>query len=279
MDRLVTESLLDRFARELLQQEKSPSTVAKYLRDVRAFQRFAAGGRVDKDLVLRYKRQLQQGYATASANSMLVALGCFFHFLGWEDCRVRLFKCQRRVFRDRARELSREEYLRLVAAARRRGDARLALLLQALCSTGIRVSEHRFITAEAARTGRARVCNKGKERLVLLPRELCRALRDYCRAQGIRSGAVFVTRGGNPLDRSNIWAMMKALCRAAGVEPGKVFPHNLRHLFAVSYYALDKDVVRLADLLGHASIDTTRIYIATSGDEQARRLSRLRLIA
>ena len=240
MDRLVTESLLDRFARELLQQEKSPSTVAKYLRDVRAFQRFAAGGRVDKDLVLRYKRQLQQGYATASANSMLVALGCFFHFLGWEDCRVRLFKCQRRVFRDRARELSREEYLRLVAAARGRGDARLALLLQALCSTGIRVSEHRFITAEAARTGRARVCNKGKERLVLLPRELC---------------------------------------RAAGVEPGKVFPHNLRHLFAVSYYALDKDVVRLADLLGHASIDTTRIYIATSGDEQARRLSRLRLIA
>ena len=279
MERFITESLIDRFAQELRQQEKSPSTVAKYLRDVRAFQQFAAGRAVDKELVLCYKRQLQQSYATASANSMLVALGCFFHLFGWEGCRVRLFKCQRRVFRDRARELSREEYLRLVCAARGRGDARLALLLQALCSTGIRVSEHRFITVDAARTGRARVCNKGKERLVLLPRELCRALREYCRAEGIRSGAVFVTRHGNPLDRSNIWAMMKALCRAARVEPGKVFPHNLRHLFAVSYYALDKDVVRLADLLGHSSIDTTRIYIATSGEEQARRLSRLRLIA
>lgn len=267
------------FEAMLVREERSAGTIAKYLRDVRAFLRFLPeNGRVDKETVVAYKRQIAGAYRAASVNSMLVAVNNLLRFLGWHECRVKLLRVQRQNFRQSERELTREEYLRLLRAAQQGKNERLYFLMQTICSTGLRVSEHRFVTVEAVRAGQARVRNKGKERLVFLPKELQKPLLQYCKRRGITSGPVFVTRSGRALDRSNIWADMKRLCKAANVAEGKVFPHNLRHLFALTYYRVQKDVIHLADILGHASVDTTRIYTATSGREQKRLLSRLRLV-
>ena len=276
---ILTREIMTAYQEHLESEEKAPATVAKYMRDVAAFHRFLPTDKeVTREAVLSYKQILEQRYKAASANSMLTALNSFLSFLKREDCRVRLLKVQRRCFRDSDRELTRQEYERLVRAAKRQKNERISLLIQALCSTGIRVSEHRFLTVEALQTGRARIVNKGRERTIFLPNELRGILLQYCKRKGIISGPVFVTRTGRPMNRCNIWSEMKSLCRAAGVDSRKVFPHNLRHLFAVTYYRLEKDIVRLADLLGHSSVDTTRIYTATCGDECVRSLSRMKLL-
>lgn len=271
--------VLKAFRHHLICEERSAHTVEKYMRDATAFYTFVGPDRaVEKELVIAYKRRLTERYQASSVNSMLVAVNGLLDFMGLAECRVRLLRVQREVYRKPERELSKPEYDRLLAAARAKKNERLYLLMQTLCSTGLRVSEHQFVTVEALRRGEARVRNKGKERVVFLPKELTRLLLGYCRRAGVSRGAVFVTRGGRPLDRSNIWAAMKKLCQDAHVEPKKVYPHNLRHLFALTYYRLQKDVMRLADILGHSSVETTRVYTATSGAEQKRLLSRLGLV-
>ena len=225
-------------------------------------------------LVLR----VPTSHAPATVNSILAAVNGFFRFMGWKDIAVKLLKIQKALFCDERRELTRAEYARLVSAAQKVGNERLSLVMQTICATGTRVSELRFITFEAVTTGRAEICNKGKRRTVFLPGRLRRLLRKYLQKQKKTAGAVFTTRTGRPLDRSNIWRDMKALCESADVEPGKVFPLNLRHLFARTYYSLEKDLSRMADILGHSSVNTTRIYTMESGGVHQRQLERMGLI-
>jgi len=270
---------LERFREHLIQEERAVNTIEKYDRDIRYFFRqMEPGEALTKELVLEYKRRLAETYKTSSANSMLVALNRFLEFIERKDCQIKLFKVQRVSYRKTEKELTKEEYRRLVIAARGKQSERLSMLIQAICSTGIRVSEHRFITAEALKEGVVCIRNKGKERSVFLPDELRKELLRYCRQTGIVTGPVFVTKSGKPIDRRNIWAEIKALCQKAGVNPEKVYPHNLRHLFALTYYRLQKDLVHLADILGHSSIENTRIYTFTSDEEHIRTLSRLRLL-
>ena len=258
-------------------EEKSVVTVENYLRDARSFLGWVGERTLTKELVQDYKRELiERGCATRSVNAILAGVNSFLRFLGREDCRVRGLKSQRELYCPEARELTREEYLRLLAAAEKR--PRLHLLLQTIGGTGIRVSELRYFTVEAAKEGAVEVSAKGKRRVVLLPARLRKKLLDYARRRGIESGVIFRTRSGRPLDRSNIWTEMKSLCAAAKVAPGKVFPHNLRKLFARSFYALEKDIAKLADVLGHSSVNTTRIYIMTSGLEHRRLLERMKLV-
>lgn len=263
---------------QLTEEEKSRATIEKYMHDVKSFFVFVGDEPVDKEKVIEYKQYLAQAYAPASVNSMLVALNRFLKMMGWYECVVRLLKIQKNVFRDHKRELSKKEYFRLLKAAKKKRSLRLYYLMQTICATGIRVSELRFITAEAVRMGRARVNLKGKIRTVLLPAPLCRILKGYISERGIQKGSIFITRNGRPLDRSNIWHEMKAVSEAAGVGREKVFPHNLRHLFACTYYRMEKDLSHLADLLGHSSINTTRIYTMVSGEEQSRRMEALGLV-
>lgn len=274
----ITASHIDRYAAYLQEQERAKNTVNKYVHDLHDLMAFLKNQPVTKGAVIAWKEHLADLYAPATVNSMLAAVNGFFHFMDWPMLSVRPLKVQRPLFCDENREMTRAEYVRLVNAARRQGNERLALLLQTICATGIRVSELRFITAEAAALGRTVVCNKGKRRTVFLPEKLCGLLKKYLKKQKITGGPVFVTRTGKPLDRSNIWRDMKALCESADVEPGKVFPHNLRHLFARTYYSLEKDLSRLADILGHSNISTTRIYTAESGSIHARQMERLGLI-
>ena len=268
------------YGQYLRTEERSSGTVEKYLRDVRAFAAWMGGVPVTKELAAGWKEHLHfQGYAPATINSMLAAINGLFHFLGWDGCRVKFLKVQRRLFRDAGRELTRPEYERLLAAARERGRERLALLMETICATGIRVSEVRYITVEAAQRGRAEISLKGKIRTILLPGKLCRKLLKYTRKHKTASGEIFLTKSGKSLSRRQIWAELKRLCRYAGVESSKVFPHNLRHLFATIFYRACKDIARLADVLGHSSIETTRIYLVTSGAEHARQLERLGLVS
>lgn len=274
-----TEIQLEKFKQFLIDEERAAATIEKYRRDVQAFFTWLPEKtEVSKEMVLEYKRKLAAQYKSTSANSMLVALNRFFGFCGRHDLQVRLLKVQRVSFRERSREMSVEEYKRLVRAAREKKDERLSLLIQTLCSTGIRVSEHRCITVEALRSGSICIDGKGKERAVFLPKKLQKQLKHYCKERKITTGPVFITKSGKPLNRCNIWAEMKALCKNAGIEPQKVFPHNLRHLFALTYYRLEKDIVRLADILGHANIETTRIYTSTTEEECLRSLSRMKLL-
>lgn len=274
-----TEIQLEKFKQFLIDEERAAATIEKYRRDVQAFFTWLPEKtEVSKEMVLEYKRKLAAQYKSTSANSMLVALNRFFGFCGRRDLQVRLLKVQRASFRERSREMSVEEYKRLVRAAREKKDERLSLLIQTLCSTGIRVSEHRCITVEALRSGSICIDGKGKERAVFLPKKLQKQLKYYCKERKITTGPVFITKSGKPLNRCNIWAEMKALCKNAGIEPQKVFPHNLRHLFALTYYRLEKDIVRLADILGHANIETTRIYTSTTEEECLRSLSRMKLL-
>ena len=268
------------YGQYLRTEERSSGTVEKYLRDVRAFAAWMGGVPVTKELAAGWKEHLHfQGYAPATINSMLAAINGLFHFLGWDECRVKFLKVQRRLFRDAGRELTRPEYDRLLETARERGQERLALLMETICATGIRVSEVRYITMEAAQRGRAEISLKGKIRTILLPGKLCRKLLKYTRKHKTASGEIFLTKSGKSLSRRQIWAELKRLCRYAGVESSKVFPHNLRHLFATIFYRACKDIARLADVLGHSSIETTRIYLVTSGAEHARQLERLGLVS
>ena len=278
MELTADKTIMERFESRLKEEEKSRATIEKYLRDAKAFAAFLGDAPVTKDAVIRYKSHLPENYAVASANSMLAAVNSFLRFLECADCVVRTFKVQKAVFRSRELELSRNEYVRLVETAKRRGNRRLCLVMQTICATGIRISELPFVTVESLHTRRARVSLKGKTRTVILPMELCRELKRYVKSSGIQSGSVFVTRGGRPMDRSNILHAMKALCQEAGVAAGKVFPHNLRHLFAVTYYNVEKDICHLADLLGHSNVNTTRIYTLISCEMQEQRLDGLGLV-
>ncbi|EET61719.1 site-specific recombinase, phage integrase family [Marvinbryantia formatexigens DSM 14469] len=279
MEHVITEERLRMFEQSMRRDEKSDATVRKYLHDLLAFREYTGGGcPVTKEVVIAYKQYLMGRYAVASVNSMLAALNCFFKEYGWYDCVVKSLKVQRKSFRRSDRELTREEYYRLISTAWEKGNVRLSLIMQTICSTGIRVSELEFITVEALRSRRATVSLKGKTRVVLLPAELCRILRKYVKEHNISEGCIFVSRSGKPLDRSNIFHDMKALCETAGVNPEKVFPHNLRHLFAITYYDVEKDISHLADILGHASIDTTRIYTMVNGEEQAKQIDNLKLV-
>lgn len=276
---MATEQLIS-FRQCLQNEERSQATVEKYLREVRQFAIWLVGAPVAKTAVAAWKEHLlSEGYAPSTVNGKLTALDRFFDFMGWADCKVRHLKVQRRLFRDSDRELSKVEYERLVAAAQSAGKERLALLMEAVCATGIRVSEVRYLTVEAARCGRTEIALKGKIRTILIPGKLCRKLWKYAQKQKITSGEIFRTRGGRGLSRKQIWAEMKAICKKAGVTPGKVFPHNLRHLFARTFYRACRDVAKLADVLGHSSIETTRIYLISTGAEHAKTLDRLRLVS
>ncbi|MBQ8383229.1 MAG: tyrosine-type recombinase/integrase [Clostridia bacterium] len=276
--RIVTPERIDAFAVFLRREEKSASTVEKYLRDLRRLTDFAAGREVDKALLLDFKSEMAARYAVTGVNSMLASLNVFFRFMGWNDCAVKQFRVQKKAYCPEEKELSREEYLRLIRTAESEGNRRLSLTIQCLCATGIRISELQFITVEALKHGEAVVTCKGKTRTVFLVTPLRSKLLTYADEQGITTGSVFVTRSGKPIDRSNVWREMKELCLQANVLPEKVYPHNLRHLFARTFYGIEKDIAKLADILGHSSINTTRIYIITTGAEHKRKMENMQLI-
>lgn len=269
---------LEKYIDYLQNEERSIATVCQYERDVLRFFSFLNLKELTKDAVLQYKQELMKAYQPVSVNVKLSALNSFFSFIGRDDLKLKLLKIQRSVYCSEERELSKSEYFRLIQAAEKKKNKRLALLLQTICGTGIRVSELKYITAAAVNCGEAVIQLKGKTRTILIPKKLQKKLKNYLRRERIVEGPVFITRTGRPLDRSNIWKMMKNLCRDAGVDAKKVFPHNLRHLFARCFYSIDKDIARLADILGHSSINTTRIYIITSGTEHRRHLDALRLV-
>ena len=267
------------FRAELRQEGRSPGTVEKYLRDVCAFSAWLWGREAGRETAVLWKEALlERGLAPATINSMLAALNKFFAVFGWIECRVKPLRIQRRMFRDASRELTRQEYIRLLDTARTLGRERLELLLETICATGIRVSEVRYITVEAACRGRTEISLKGKIRMILLPSKLCRKLLKYAKKKRIASGEIFLTRGGRSLSRKQVWTEMKAICGRAGVAAKKVFPHNLRHLFARTFYSACRDVVKLAGVLGHSSIETTRIYLMTTEAEHLKTLDLLRLI-
>ena len=274
----ITLKSIEGFRQNLLSEEKSLFTVGKYVRDTRVFIQWCKDREISKELVLEYKKELLAKYAPASVNSILSSLNCFFSYEQCHQFKVKLLKIQRRIFADKEKELTRAEYEKLLLTAKRQENKRLYYLMQTICSTGIRVSELKFITVEAVKRGEAHISCKGKLRLVILPKKLCVMLLSYIKERGIFCGAVFVTKRGKPIDRSNIWSDMKKLCDSAGVDSKKVFPHNLRHLFARTYYSMQKDIVRLADILGHSSVNTTRIYTMESGAEHRRQIQELGLL-
>lgn len=274
-----TEKEIEEYKVYLRSEEKEEATIDKYLHELVSFFVWLADKPVTKEAVIGWKEYLQkEGYAPVTVNGKLSALNGFFLFLGWEECRVKFLKIQRQIFRKKSKELTKKEYDRLVETARNEGKDRLALVMETICAAGIRVSELPYITVEAAKEGRAKVVLKGKIRMILLPVKLCRKLLKYAREQEIDSGEIFRTKSGKGLSRRQIWREMKGLCQKANVEYSKVFPHNLRHLFATSFYKICRDIVKLADVLGHSSIETTRIYLVTAGEEHARQLEQMGLV-
>lgn len=278
-ERIISSNTISDFKFFLQSEEKSENTVEKYIRDIKSFVAYAGGMEITKETVIAYKNELiSKKYAMRSINSMLASLNSLFSFLGWQDLKVKSVKLQRQIYRCEEKELTKAEYARLVNAANRKGDERLRLIIQTICGTGIRVSELRFITAEAVRQGEAIVSLKGKTRSVFIVRKLQRRLLKFIAEKGIESGSIFLTRTGKPIDRTNIWREMKGLCRQANVNPEKVFPHNLRHLFARTFYSTEKDIAALADILGHSNIDTTRLYIISTGTEHRKKMENMHLI-
>ena len=278
-EKTIDQNTVCRFQKHLLDEEKSEATIEKYVRDVKVFADYAHGVPITKETVIAYKQRLvEEGYAIRSINSMLASINSLFCYLGWTEMKVKSLKLQQAVFCPEERELTKAEYERLCRTAKKRRRERLLLVLQTICSTGIRVSELPYITVESVREGQADVSLKGKTRTVLLPNALRKKLKRYVAVRRLQGGPVFVTRSGRPLSRTNIWREMKGLCAEAAVDARKVFPHNLRHLFARVFYALEKDIVRLADILGHSSVDTTRIYIVSSGAEHRHHIERMRLV-
>ena len=279
MERILTGEDIQGFYAWLKAEEKSQNTIEKYARDVAIFVKFLGKDNITKEKVIEYKSKLiTDDYAVRSINSMLASINSLFAFLGWHELKVKSIKLQRQIYCPEEKELTKAEYLRLVNTAKQKGNERLCLLIQTICSTGIRVSELPYITVEAVRHGAAVVSLKGKTRSVFIVRELQKKLLHYVAEHKITSGAIFVTRNGKPMSRTNIWREMKNLCNEAGVSTRKVFPHNLRHLFARTFYGIEKDIAKLADILGHSNINTTRIYIISTGDEHRKKLESMRLI-
>lgn len=279
MDNIITQEQINTYCASMLADERAAGTVAKYRRDVTAFARWLGGRPVSKENSTGWKAHLlNRGYAPRTVNSMLAAVNSFFRFAGW-NIKVKFLKIQRQLFRDATRELNRAEYTQLLAAARSNGQERLALIMETLCATGIRISELCYITVAAAQQGKATISLKGKIRTILLSTKLCRKLLKYAKKQKIAVGEIFLTSSGKGISRRQVWHELKRLCAAAGVESSKVFPHNFRRLFAVTYYKASRDIARLADVLGHSSIETTRIYLTVSGADQARQLDRLGLVS
>ena len=276
--RFLTQEIISDFKEHLILEERSMATVEKYIRDVRAFSAFASGAEVTKEVVIEYKKHLQEGYAVWSVNSMLASINSLFAFLGWHDLKVKSIKLQQQIYCPEEKELTKAEYTRLCRTAERKHNERLNLILQTICGTGIRVSELQFITVEAVKQGEAVVNCKAKTRSVFIVKELQKKLLRYARSHGIKTGCIFITRTGKPMSRTNIWREMKNLCLEAEVSPTKVFPHNLRHLFARVFYGIEKDIAKLADILGHSSINTTRIYIISTGTEHRKRMENMRLV-
>ena len=276
--RQITNELIENFKIDLVEEEKAQATIEKYIRDILAFVEWLSGRTVEKQTVLEYKQKLIEKYAPASVNSVLSSLNRFFAFAQWFNCKVKSIKIQKQVFAKQERELTKAEYDRLLAAALHKDNKRLYLLMQTICSTGIRVSELKFITVEAVKAQKAIINLKGKTRSVFLPDMLCKMLLRYIKEEKIKSGSVFVSKNGRPLDRCNIYHDMKKLCESANVDRSKVFPHNLRHLFARTYYSLEKDISRLADILGHSSVNTTRIYTMETGEIHRKQIQKLGLL-
>lgn len=270
---------LAEFHRYLISEERSKLTIEKYIRDVHHFFDYVDITRkIGKEDVLDYKESLKKAYKASSINSMLTALNTFFSFLGYDECKVKLLKQQKRVFLDQSKELTLQEYQRLLKTAQKKENERLYMLMQTICATGIRISELNYITVESLKSGRVLVDNKGKLREIILPNQLQKKLARYCHLNKIKQGIIFITKSGRAMNRSNIWKSMKGLCEEAGVDHKKVFPHNLRHLFACTYYKMEKDIVRLADLLGHSSVETARIYTMTSSTVYSSQLSKMGLV-
>ena len=276
--RIITAKAIAEFKEHLILEERSRVTVEKYIRDVKAFSVYTQSADITKETVIAYKKHLQENYAVRSVNSMLASINSLFAFLGWHDLKVKSLKLQQQVFCPEEKELTKAEYTRLCRTAERKHNDRLNLILQTICGTGIRVSELQYITVEAVKQGEAVVNCKAKTRSVFIVKELKQKLLRYAAEQNIKSGMIFVTRTGKPISRTNIWREMKALCEEANVNPKKVFPHNLRHLFARVFYGIEKDIAKLADILGHSSINTTRIYIISTGTEHRQRMENMRLI-
>jgi len=274
----ITDSLIKKFKVHLVNEEKATSTVEKYINDVIAFQKWSDKREIKKSLVLEYKQQLIEKYAPASVNSVISSLNRFFNFNDWYELKIKSLKIQRQIFAQPHKELSKAEYLRLLQEAKNKKNKRLYFIMQTICSTGIRISELKFITAETIKKRQVTINSKGKMRVVILPKQLCKMLQEYVREEKIIEGSVFITRNKKPMDRSNIWREMKELCASAGVDKNKVFPHNLRHLFAKTYYSLQKDIVRLADILGHSNVNTTRIYTMESGEVHRKQIQQLGLL-
>lgn len=276
--RRITKKAINDFEIYLTEEEKSTATIEKYIRDVTAFAKWSGKRELCKTTVLEYKKYLTEKYAPASVNSVLASLNGFFEYKELYGLRVKNVRIQRQIFAGKDKELTKPEYERLLRAAKSKGNRRLFLLMQTICATGIRVSELKYITISAIENGRANINLKGKMRVVIIPGDLCGKLKRYASEMKIKDGAVFVSKSGRPLDRSNIWKLMKSLCESAGVAKEKVFPHNLRHLFARTYYSIEKDIVRLADILGHSSIETTRIYTKESGEVHRKQIEKLGLL-
>lgn len=277
-ERTLTADIICQFKEHLILEERSKNTIEKYMRDIKAFLLFLSDTMLTKEVVIDYKKQLQENYAVRSVNSMLASINSLFDYLGWIELKVRSIKLQQQIYCHEEKELTKAEYERLCRTAERKHNQRLSLILQTICGTGIRVSELRFITAEAVKNGEAIVSLKGKTRSVFIVKQLKQKLLRYAAEQGIKSGYIFITRTGKPISRTNIWRDMKSLCEEANVNPNKVFPHNLRHLFARVFYGIEKDIAKLADILGHSSINTTRIYIISTGTEHRQRMENMRLI-
>lgn len=278
-ERKITAEQIESFARSLRQEERASGTIENYLRHVRAFARWARGRNVTKELAAEWKEHLiGRDYCAGTVNTVLVSVNRFFQFMGWERCQVKTLRIQRQMFREDRRELTQAEYLRLVAAAKAQGRERLMLIMETICATGIRVSELKYITVEALRGRRTDIALKGKIRTILIPGKLAKRLLRYCREEKIVSGEVFLTRNRKAISRKQIWAEMKSVCAMAGVAQSKVYPHNLRHLFARTFYRACRDVARLSDVLGHSSIETTRIYLISTGKEHAKTLNQLGLV-
>ena len=273
-------NVVKRFEQYLMEEEKSKGTIENYIRSVHMFIKWiGVKEHISRQAVIEWKNYLQtKGYCTVTVNAKIAALNQFLSFMGRNDCRVKLLKVQHRVFRDHSKELNKNEYKKLIDTAESKAKHRLSLLIQTICATGIRVSEVKYITVAAAQAGKTEIILKGKVRTILLPGKLCRKLIQYAKKQKIASGEIFLTRSGKSMDRRQIWAEMKAICASANVAASKVFPHNLRHLFARIFYQASRDVAKLADVLGHSSIETTRIYLLSTGEEHSRQLERLMLV-
>ena len=276
--KIITDKLTENFKTYLYDGEHSANTVEKYLRDIRAFAKRMGAKNLQKSDLLEYKKALCEKYSPQSVNSMISSLNAFFTFAGWYDLKIKTLKIQRRIFADKSKELTKSEYEKLLTSAKNGKNERLYYLMQTIASTGLRVSEIKYVTVEAVKNGEAVIKCKGKIRQIFMPKKLCKMLKGYIKSKNIKSGAVFVSRNGRPLDRSNIWKMLKTLCESANVDKSKVFPHNFRHLFARTFYSLQKDIVRLADILGHSSINTTRIYTMETGEIHRRQIQHLGLL-